>query len=333
MKINRLHCAVAALFGVSLAVVTHAASFDLNRLFDAGRGVMTATTDIPEKQEIATGRDVAGTVLGAAPLVNDPALQNYVNRVGRWIASQGERPDLPWRFGVVETAGINAFAAPGGYVLITRGLYEVLENESQLAGVLGHEIAHIIKRHHITVMQSQGWLQAGTSLGQAAVGRRGGVGGAVGEQVAANLGEILTKGLDKGAEFEADHLGVVLAARAGYSPSGLVDVLRKLQSRAGEPSLALLFSTHPHPGERLEKLGEAMKPRMGELPAGMEPAIQAISAGPGSRGRAATAAPAGVRSMQEERREAPPAAAAAPQGGGSGLPVDPAGFLRGLIGR
>jgi predicted Zn-dependent protease len=332
MKTNRLHCAVAAVFGVGLAVVTHAASFDLNRLFDAGKGVMTATTDIPEKQEIATGRDVAGTVLGAAPLVNDAALQTYVNKVGRWIASQGERPDLPWRFGVVETAGINAFAAPGGYVLITRGLYEVLENESQLAGVLGHEIAHIIKRHHITVMQNQGWLQAGTSLGQAAVGRRGGVAGAVGEQVAANVGEILTKGLDKGAEFEADHLGVILAVRAGYSPNGLVEVLRKLQTRAGEPSLALLFSTHPHPGERLEKLTEAMKPRMGDLPAGIEPAIQAIAAGPASRGRA-SAAPAGVRSMQEEPREAVSAPAAAPQGGGSGLPIDPAGFLRGLIGR
>ena len=308
------------------------ASFDLGRMFDAAKGVATATTDIPEKQEIATGRDVAGTVLGAAPLVNDAALQGYVNRVGRWIASQGERPDLPWRFGVVDTMGINAFAAPGGYVLITRGLYETLDNESQLAGVLGHEIAHIIKRHHITVMQNQGWLQAGSSVGQAFVGRRGGVGGAVAEHAVSNLGEIFTKGLDKSAEYEADHLGVVLAARAGYSPGGLIEVLRKLQSRAGEPSLALLFATHPHPGERLDKLGEVMKPRSGNLPSGIEPPLRAVSAGAPAR-RAGAAAPAAARAMQEEARQ--PAAAAeseaAPQSGG--LPINPGNFLRGLIGR
>ncbi len=332
MKKTRLHYALALVFGVTAGAAVHAASFDLNRLFDAAKGVATATTDIDEKQEIAIGRDVAGTLLGAAPLVNDPALQSYVNKVGRWIASQSERPDLPWHFGVIETAGVNAFAAPGGYILITRGLYEVLENESQLAGVLGHEIAHVIKRHHITVMQKQGWVQAGASAVGGVTG--GSATGNLVRNAATNLvSEVFTKGLDKSAEYEADHIGVVLAARAGYNPYGLVDVMQKLQARAGDASLGLLFSTHPHPTERLANLGDVMTPRMASLPDGLQPEIRAVSAKapPARRGR--VAAPAGARGMQQEQAPAAVTQEPAQSGGGSGLGLDPGNLLRGLMGR
>src|SRR6185436_19059988 len=107
----------------------------------AGFEFKTALSDVEEKEEIAIGREFAGRMLGAAPLVNDRALQAYVNRVGRWIALQSERPDLPWTFGVIEDASVNAFASPGGYVLVTRGLYQLLENEAQLGSVLAHEIS------------------------------------------------------------------------------------------------------------------------------------------------------------------------------------------------
>ena len=333
MKTKRIHGVLAAvfgvtIFGVTLAVATHAASIDLNRGIDAIRGVATAVRPVDEKQEISVGRNLAGTVLGAAPLVNDPALQSYVNKVGRWIASQSERPDLPWHFGVIETPGINAFATPGGYVLVTRGLYDLLENESQLAGVLGHEIAHIVKRHHITVMQKQGWVQGLSSGAQAAAGSRG---GAVGDQLAGAFTEILTKGLDKDAEYEADHLGVVLAARAGYTPYGLVDVLHKLQARgANDSSLALLFATHPAPGDRLGKLGSLMTPRIATLPAGQEPRIQAVSADvPAAPARtSAEAMPAGARTLQDPGPGASPPGS---QKGGFG--IDPGGLLRGIMGR
>lgn len=332
---------LAAAVGIGFGVVAQAAQFDIGRAFDAVKGFSAAGTQVDEKQEIVIGRDIAGTVLGAAPLVNDPALQSYVNKVGRWIASQSERADLPWRFGVIETAGVNAFAAPGGYVLITRGLYELLENESQLAGVLGHEIAHILKRHHITVMQKQGLLQGVSSAGQAALGSRSGAGGAVGQMAAGAISDILTKGLDKSAEYEADHLGVVLAARAGYTPQGLVEVLHKLEARAGDPSLGLLFSTHPHPGERLSQLGGAMTPRLANLPAGLEPAIQSVSVKAPAARAGATRAPAGVRSMQQEEQQQQGLAPAAPggipgtpaTGSGSGMGIDPGSLLRGLMRR
>jgi len=226
------------------------------------------------KQEIQVGMALAGRVLGAAPLVADPDLQRYVNHVGRWIASQTERPDLPWRFGVIESQGINAFASPGGFILVTRGLYELLENEAQLAGVLAHEIAHVVKRHHVIGMQQKAGINVIASL----------VAQQTRNQLAQGLigtgTEIFHRGLDKTDEFEADRMGVALAIRAGYSPFGLVEVLHKLGARSRDDgALALLFKTHPPPEERLEKLSILLTPRMEQLPEGVIPQLAGIQAG------------------------------------------------------
>ena len=215
----------------------------LDQALEAGKDLKTAFTGVDEKDEIVIGREVAGRTLGAAHLVNDRALQAYVNRVGHWIALQSERADLPWSFGVIETGSINAFASPGGYVLITRGLYDILDNEAQLAGVLGHEIAHIVRRHHISVMQKSSFASGVAKIAQNE--KRS----AVMNNIIGTGAEIFARGLDKQAEFEADQHGVVLAARAGYNPYGLIDVLHKLQTHAAnDASVALLFSTHPPPG-------------------------------------------------------------------------------------
>jgi predicted Zn-dependent protease len=310
-------CAAALAAAAGLAT---AASFDIGRILGAGKDLATAAGGMDEKEEIAVGREVAGRMLGAAPLVADPVLQAYINRVGRWVASQTERPDLPWHFGVIDSPSINAFAAPGGYVLITRGLYEILDSEAQLAGVLGHEIGHIVQRHHVTVMQKSAAVSAGAQIAQARDR----------SAIVANLigtgAEVFARGLDKSAEFEADRMGVVLAARAGYSPYGLVEVLHKLSARGSEDaSLALLFKTHPHPGERLTEIGQALAPRAAALPAGREPAIQAVSVDappPAAR----SAPPAGASTVQ-------PADAPAKPAGKSGIGVDPGQLLRGILGR
>ncbi len=300
---------------------SQAATFDLGRMFGAASDLVTAGTGLSEKEEVQVGREIAGRTLGAAPLVNDAALQSYVNRVGRWLALQSERPDLPWHFGVIDTASINAFAAPGGYVLITRGLYEILDNEAQLAGVLAHEIGHVIKRHHVTVMQKSAAISAGAKLAQ-----RDDRSLLLNNMIGSGA-EIFARGLDKSAEFEADAIGVVIAARAGYSPFGLIEVLHKLAVRGGEDaSLALLFKTHPHPGERLSRLGEALTPRMARLPAGREPGIRIISAEAGPAQTAKPLPASGAKALQEE-----PATAARPAQKGIG--VDPGQILRGIFGR
>ena len=216
-----------------------------------------APAETSEQEEIQIGRQLAGNLLGAAPLVKDERLQRYVNRVGRWVAAQGERPDLQWTFAVLESDDLNAFALPGGYVFVTKGLFNLLANEAELAGVLGHEVAHVMLRHHLKVLKKSQAIEL--------------VGGLLGSQVAqrdtfgarqALLGkgaEALARGLDKSAEFEADHAGIVLATRAGYVPYGLPEVLRRMGSRnPRDASLSLLFKTHPLPQERLEKLGDAM---------------------------------------------------------------------------
>ena len=210
--------------------------------------------NVPEADEIKIGRQIAGNLLGAAPLVNNPALQGYVNRVGRWVASASERPDLKWTFGVIESNDVNAFAAPGGYVFLTRGLYRLLRDESELAGVLGHEIAHVVRKHHLKLLQKSQAIDVGSTLLKKQIGDQ-----KIAKTLIGSGAEILARGLDKDAEFEADRMGVVLAARAGYEPFGLPAVLQEISAASADSSsVALLFKTHPHPDERLARLGEAM---------------------------------------------------------------------------
>jgi predicted Zn-dependent protease len=221
-------------------------------------GLLTALKPMSNDEEAAVGRRIAGNLLGAAPLVNDAKLQDYVNRVGRWVAAQSGRPDLKWTFGVIDSKDINAFAAPGGYVFVTRGLYARLQDEAQLAGVLGHEIGHVQQKHHLKVLQKQQMMSTGTALvtkqlkGEDTLQRLIGSGA-----------EILARGLDKNAEFEADRIGVVLAARAGYDAWGLPAVLQDIGAVAKDSdTVSLLFKTHPHPDERLAALGDAMGARL-----------------------------------------------------------------------
>ncbi|MFZ3088358.1 MAG: M48 family metallopeptidase, partial [Methylotenera sp.] len=206
-------------------------------------------------EEISLGREIAGNLLGAAPLVKDAALQKYVNSVGRWVASQSERPDLPWHFGVIESDDINAFAAPGGYIMLTKGLYRKLSNEAQLAGVLGHEIGHVVKKHQLKVLQKQQLLNIGAGfLSDKYAKDNKLVSKAIGSGA-----EISARSLDKSAEYEADRLGLSYATRAGYEPYGLTDVLQTLgQTNKNDGSVALLFKTHPHPDDRLVALGDAI---------------------------------------------------------------------------
>ncbi len=221
-------------------------------------GAVRALSGFSQEEEVAIGRQAAGNILGAAPLVKDAKLQQYVNRVGRWIASQGERPALNWRFGVIESNDINAFAAPGGYIFVTRGLYRSLQNESELAGVLAHEVGHVIKQHHLKILQQSRLADMGGKLLASKTGENTYVKSLIG-----NGAEIFARSLDKNAEFEADRIAVILAARAGYDPFGLPTVLQDIGHVAKDDNrIGLLFKTHPHPDDRLAQLGGAVGGRL-----------------------------------------------------------------------
>lgn len=223
--------------------------------------VVSGMLGTSDEEEIAIGRQIAGNLLGASPLVKDDRLQKYVNDVGRWVASQSERPDLPWHFGVLDTSDINAFAAPGGYVFVTRGLYMQLKNEAQLAGVLGHEIGHVIRKHHLKILQQSSLID----LGGQALARQAGENEKI-KQLIGSGAEVMSRSLDKNAEFEADGIAVVLSARSGYDPFSFAEVLQGLNQIAKDSnSVELLFKTHPLPDARLEKLSEAMGNRLDNI--------------------------------------------------------------------
>ena len=220
----------------------------------AAANVVSGPVGTSQEEEIAIGRQIAGNLLGASGLVKDNLLQKYVNNVGRWVASQSERPDLPWHFGVIESKDINAFAAPGGYVFVTRGLYLQLHNEAELAGVLAHEIGHVIRKHHLKLLQQSSLVD----LGGQALARQVGNNDKV-QQLIGSGAEVVARSLDKNAEFEADSIAVVLSARAGYDPYSFPEVLQGIGHIAKDDnSVAMLFKTHPLPEDRLDKLSVAM---------------------------------------------------------------------------
>ena len=233
-------------------------SFDINKMVETVKNVGKAVKEIDEPEEIAIGKDVASRLLGAAPLVADARMQRYVNHVGRWLAAQTERPDLPWQFGVLDSPNVNAFAVPGGTIFITRGLLERMRNEAELAGVLGHEIVHVLRKHHLKAIQKGAQTSlAGDAMSMALKDRAG----PARDKLIAFGTEMYSRGLDKGDELEADRLGIVIAARGGYDAYGLPSVLQTLQAISAQDSaIALMFKTHPAPGERLDALSEKMQP-------------------------------------------------------------------------
>ncbi len=229
---------------------------DLNKLTNIVSKGKDAVTTIGEPQEIEMGSGIASTLLGAAPLVRDAALQKYVNKVGLWLALHTERPDLPWHFGVIDADTINAFAAPGGYVFVTKGLFMTFRDEAELAGVLAHEISHVLRRHHLQAIQKG-----------AQMGLMGDIAGMViqqktGKDLDAFIStgmQLYSRGLDKEDEFEADRMGVVIAARSGYDPNGLKGVLLTLENmNPTDDALSLMFKTHPPPKDRLARLDSLM---------------------------------------------------------------------------
>ncbi len=259
---------VILLGGWSFSASAQFGGFNLNKLIDKGAKVFEATKDITEAEEINMGDGIAAMILGASPLHADQNLQRYVNRVGRWVATQSSRPDLPWAFGVLDTPTVNAFALPGGKVFVSIGLVKRLTNESELAGVLAHEIAHVMQKHQVNAIQSArkaGLLQDAAQAAAADKIARTGAGqnaltGALSNAAAGEAIEFVKNGaflrpLDKALEYEADRIGVTLAARAGYDPYGLVSAIQILSGLKSEDSgVSLMMSTHPTPNDRLAEL-------------------------------------------------------------------------------
>ncbi|MDN5783075.1 MAG: M48 family metalloprotease, partial [Luteimonas sp.] len=206
-------------------------------------------------EELALGPELAGRVLGAAPLWPDAQAQRRVNLIGRWMASQTTRPELPWTFGVIDSPEVNAFAAPGGYVLVTRGMYELLANDAEVAAVLGHEISHVVQRDHYGVIHKQQVTRTGVKAATGQI-RTGGVAEGYARDYARKFGATaLLAGLDRDAEFRSDQAAEVYLVRSGFNPLALYAVLQKMTAFGTQSArLTQLYRTHPPLDARLDRM-------------------------------------------------------------------------------
>ena len=225
--------------------------------------MMNAALSPEELQdERALGPQIAGRVLGGTPMWNNPMAQQRVNLIGRWVASQTASPDYPWTFAVIDMPEYNAFAAPGGYVFMTRGLYEVLQSDDEVAAVLAHEMSHVVQRDHYNVVRKQRQTKMltdiGTSMALNHVGGSG-AGGMLSKAAAQYLAKfgaslILTH-FDKSVEYRSDEAAQVYLVRAGYNPLAIYAVLQKLAGVSTASSrLSTLSKTHPSASDRLDSL-------------------------------------------------------------------------------
>jgi len=205
-----------------------------------------------EKQQL--GAEVSANIRKKFGVVQDPAVHRYVTLVGGVLTRVSKKPDYSWRFIVLDTDAVNAFAAPGGYIHITKGCLALIANESELAGVLGHELTHVVEDHTIKALSKAGFVDTAAS----ASGKSDITAGLVNQ-----VTSIALQGFGRGEELESDHDGLGLAAKAGYQPDGLRTFLQRLTDRNKNSSEKRgMFASHPAMQERLDKLaGQEKKER------------------------------------------------------------------------
>ncbi len=216
---------------------------------------------ISQSQEIQMGQQGSAEVEQSLGLVENNALQQYVQRVGGSIAAVSERPELPWKFRVVNDPQPNAFALPGGFIYVTRGLLPLMHNEAELATVLGHEAGHVTAKHSVTQMSRAQLAQLGLGLGSILVPALQKFGGAAGVGM-----QLLFLKYGRDDERQADDLGFKYALANRYDVRQMEDVFQALgrtQEAAGQSPLPTWESTHPGTAERIE----AARARAAALPA------------------------------------------------------------------
>jgi len=211
--------------------------------------------------EIAIGKQAQAEVRKETPGLKDAAVQAYISRIGRRLAAQARGARYPYSFSIANYREINAFALPGGPVWVNRGAIEAAKNESQLAGVLAHEIAHISQRHSARQLSNAMVANLGLSLLGALLGNSGGAGAA---NIAARYvasGAFLEFSRDD--EREADRVGAAIMARAGWDAHGMIELMQTIreQQRRDPSSVEVFFSNHPSPGDRIGGLDRVVAKR------------------------------------------------------------------------
>jgi predicted Zn-dependent protease len=246
----------SAAFVVAAVLMTTPAYAQLGGLINKAQKANDAKNkyddlNINDQEERQLGEQVSASITNKYGVYQDREVAKFVSLLGGVLAQQSTRPDLQWTFIVLDTDAVNAFAAPGGLIHVTRGLLGLVSNEAELAGVLGHEITHVTAKHTVRAIQKS----KGISIGTDQAG-----GGSLKNAIIAKMAErayhlVLDGEFSREDENESDKVGVQLANKIGYAPTGLVDVLKKLDARNnGREERNGLFASHPAITDRIGKL-------------------------------------------------------------------------------
>ena len=213
-----------------------------------------------EEDELQLGKSFSEEVEREYPLLKEQSINNYVDEIGQNLAAHSKRPDIPYHFKVVDTKTVNAFALPGGYVYINRGLLDLVDDESELAGVIGHEIGHVAARHG-TRQLSKKLVLAGILIGATeAIGQKSEKWGAI-TQIAGSLGFFLgIMKYSRDDERESDWLAINEMYRAGYNPEGMVTLFGKFKKlhKRNPSRFEQFFLSHPNTDERIENMKQEL---------------------------------------------------------------------------
>lgn len=252
-----IHTAAVTLTILALLTTTAQAGSSRLRVSDTSQlGGTQADIDA----EVQFGRTLAARILGRYPLHKDKLLQQYVALVGHRLAANCGRPELKFAFGVIESEEVNAFAAPGGYIFITRGALAKMRDEAELASVLGHEIGHINARHMVKAFDIRGTdTSAGAGLASLIGGTTASFRGALQQSLARATDILFRSGYQADEELDADQAGLYLAVLSGYDAGGLSRFLSRV---GGFEAGAARSATHPLHRARLKALAEGQKTLM-----------------------------------------------------------------------
>lgn len=249
----RLHRRVTASAALAVALACSASwaldlkKLDMDKVMSGAGKVAKGVMKMSDADEVTVGKEVAAYLCARYGLLRDEAAARYVGLVGRALARKSERPGLVYHFGILDTEEVNAYAAPGGYIFVTKGLFRLLRDEAELAGVLAHEITHVTKRHAVKEIQKGSLLQGGVEL--ASAGKDDPSLKAVNDFTI----QLLFKGYARQDEAESDRAALDLAARTGYDPTGLGRVLTRLtEGKKDENRFKALNKSHPPAQDRLQ---------------------------------------------------------------------------------
>jgi len=261
----------AAAVAAALAALSACASLGsldalsvLNIAVKSGEAVAKSFEDITPEQEYYVGRAVGANILSQIPPYEEAKTNAYLNLLGQSLAMASDRPETfgGYHFLVLDSADINAFAAPGGLVFVSRGLLRCADSEDAVAAILAHEIGHVVKQHGLKAIKTARFKDAGLAIGKAAVEELGSA--ELAKVTAAFSGTIdditstlVNSGYSRGAEKEADLAAVEILKRSGYDPNALVRMLVVMKSRLkpGGPDFA---KTHPDPEDRIAEIRKVL---------------------------------------------------------------------------